>query len=299
MNMSEWLVLVNPLAGKGRHADQRTRGALAAYGIGADVVVPTTPTAMRIAVDAGVEEGRTRFVAVGGDGTANLVADQLLSHPWSTPPVLGLLPGGSGSDLARSFEIPQRIEDAVATLRGDAIAIVDVGVLEGRWGSRRFVNCAESGLTAAVLHRSMRLPRWLGSVKYHLALGLVYPRVQLATMTVRAGGNEFRGSSLLAVFANGRYFAGGWKIAPEASVSDGLFDIQVFEATKRDIPRLWWLAKSGAHVDEPNIHHFTAETFTLEVADGWPIEADGEYFGEGSIRGSIIRSALSIKILDP
>ena len=298
MNMSEWLVLVNPQAGRGRHAAERTRGALAAHGIDADIRVPTTPSSMREAVDTGVGEGRTRFVAVGGDGTANLVADQLLAHPWPAPPVLGLLPGGSGSDLARSFGIPQRIEDAVTALRGDATTTVDVGVLEGRWGSRRFVNCAESGLTAAVLHRSLALPRWLGSVKYHIALGLVYPRVQLATMTIRAGTNEFSGSSLLAVFANARYFAGGWHIAPEASVSDGLFDIQVFEATKRDIPRLWWLAKSGAHVDEPSVHHFTAETFTLEVADGWPIEADGEYFGEGSMRGNILRSALSIKIAD-
>ncbi|MFZ0492096.1 MAG: acylglycerol kinase family protein, partial [Acidimicrobiia bacterium] len=91
--MSEWLVLVNPLAGRGRHAARRTREALAAYGVDADVRVPTTPSAMRAAVDAGVDEGRTRFVAVGGDGTANLVADQLLEHPWSTPPVLGLLPG--------------------------------------------------------------------------------------------------------------------------------------------------------------------------------------------------------------
>jgi diacylglycerol kinase family enzyme len=61
---------------------------------------------------------------------------------------------------------------------------------------------------------------------------------------------------------------------------------------------LWWLAKSGAHVTEPTIRHFTAPTFTLEVADGWPVEADGEYFGEGSMRGSMIRSALSIKISD-
>jgi diacylglycerol kinase family enzyme len=105
-------------------------------------------------------------------------------------------------------------------------------------------------------------------------------------------------TSLLAVFANAKYFAGGWKIAPEASVSDGLFDIQVFEATKRDIPRLWWLAKSGAHVTEPSIRHFVAPTFTLDVEATWPVEADGEYFGEGSMRGSLAESALFIKTSD-
>jgi diacylglycerol kinase (ATP) len=296
--MSEWLVLVNPMAGRGRHAAERTRAALSKHGIAAEVRVPLTRQAMQAAVDEGVAEGRTRFVAVGGDGTVNLMADQLLAHNWPDPPVLGILPGGSGCDLARSFGIPQSLEDAVTILRGDATSPVDVGVLEGTWGSRRFLNCAESGLTAAVLHRSLRLPRWFGSVKYHLALGLVYPRTRLTTMTIRAGDHEFQGTSLLAVFANAKYFAGGWKIAPEASVSDGLFDIQVFEATKRDIPRLWWLAKSGAHVTEPSIRHFVAPTFTLDVEATWPVEADGEYFGEGSMRGSLAESALFIKTSD-
>ncbi len=296
--MDEWLVLVNPQAGKGRHAEARTRRALATHGIRAEVHAPLGTQEMRAAVDKGVVEGRTKFAAVGGDGTANLVADQLLSHTWMSLPVLGLIPGGSGSDLARSFDVPQRIEDAVAVLNGDATRDIDVGLLEGSWGTRRFINCAESGLTAAVLRRSMGMPRWFGSVKYHLALGLVYPRAGLTSMTLRAGDAEFVGSSLLAVFANARYFAGGWNIAPEASASDGLFDIQVFAATKRDIPRLWWLAKSGSHLSEPTVHHFAAASFELEVTDGWPVEADGEYFGDGSMKGSLIRSALSIKTFE-
>lgn len=296
--MDEWLVLVNPVAGRSRHTEERARNALVRRGVKARVLVPPSRTAMKTAVDEGVREGRTRFVAVGGDGTFNLVADQLLSHTWDEPPVLGLLPSGSGSDLARSFGISQNIDHATLALHGDATAPVDVGVLAGRWGSRRFVNCAEAGLTAAVLYRSMGLPRSLGRVKYHLALALVYPKIRLVEMTLRAAGREFQGDSLLAVFANGRYFAGGWKIAPDASASDGMFDIQVFTASKRDVPRLWWLAKSGAHVGDDNIHHLRADAFTLEVSEGWPIEADGEYFGEGSMEGSLLRSALSIKTND-
>jgi diacylglycerol kinase (ATP) len=296
--MHEWLVLVNPVAGRGRHAEERTRMALAHHGVKAEVRVPTTPAAMRAAVDEGVREGRSRFVSVGGDGTANLVADQLLCHEWEETPVLGLLPSGSGSDLARSFGISQHIDEAAGALLGDATTVVDVGVLEGTWGSRRFVNCAEAGLTAAVLYRSLRLPRSLGRTKYHLALALVYPRIRLVDVTLRAGNTVFQGSSLLTVFANARYFAGGWKIAPDASASDGLFDIQVFTASKRDVPRLWWLAKTGAHVGDGNVQHLSADAFSLDVSEGWPIEADGEYFGEGSMRGTMLRSALSIKTND-
>lgn len=293
--MDEWLVLVNPAAGHGNHSEERARRALRTHAIPAHIVVPTTVAAMRAAVDRGVEEGRSHFVAVGGDGTSNVVVDQLLQHEWNEPPRLGLLPAGSGSDLGRTFGIPQDTEEAAVALLDDTWQTVDVGVLEGAWGTRYFVNVAEAGLTAAVLHRSLTLPKWLGSSKYHLALALIFPRIRLTEMHLRAGDLEFSGASLLAVFANAQFFAGGWKIAPDASASDGLFDIQVFTATKKDIPRLWWLAKTGRHVDEPQIQSVRAESFTLQVDGPWPIEADGEYFGEGSMRGSIRRAAVMVK----
>ncbi|NOY55974.1 MAG: hypothetical protein GXP34_08300 [Actinobacteria bacterium] len=293
--MEEWLVLVNPKAGYRSHAEERTREALGRCDVKARILVPTTAEAMRDAVDVGVHEGRVRFVAVGGDGTANLVVDQLLQHEWSEPPLLGLLPAGSGSDLARTFEIPQNIEEAAMALRGDTRQKLDVGVLEGNWGSRYFINVAEAGVTAAVIRRSMTLPRWLGSSKYHLALALVFPRIRLVEMSLQAGDMEFSGSSMLTVFANARYFAGGWHIAPDASASDGLFDIQVFTASKKDVPRLWWLAKSGSHIAEPQIHRVVADSFKLSVSAPWPVEADGEYFGEGSMCGHIRQAAVSVK----
>jgi len=297
--MEEWLVLVNPKAGYRSHSEERTTEALRRHRIKASVFVPRSVEAMRDAVDEGVREGRTRFVAVGGDGTANLVVNQLLQHEWNEPPLLGLLPAGSGSDLARTFDIAQNIEEAAPTLRGDARQKIDVGVLEGNWGSRYFINVAEAGITAAVVRRSLTLPRWLGSSKYHLALALVYPRMRMVEMSLQAGDMEFSGTSVLAVFANARYFAGGWHIAPHASASDGLFDIQVFTASKKDVPRLWWLAKNGSHIAEPQIRTGVADSFSLSVSVPWPVEADGEYFGEGSMHGHIRRAAVSLKTAHP
>lgn len=297
--MEEWLVLVNPKAGYRSHAEERTTEALRRHRIKASVFVPRSVEAMRDAVDEGVREGRTRFVSVGGDGTANLVVNQLLQHEWNEPPLLGLLPAGSGSDLARTFDIAQNIEEAAPALRGDTRQTIDVGVLEGNWGSRYFINVAEAGITAAVVRRSLTLPRWLGSSKYHLALALVYPRMRMVEMSLQAGDMEFSGTSVLAVFANARYFAGGWHIAPHASASDGLFDIQVFTASKKDVPRLWWLAKNGSHIAEPQIRTGVADSFSLSVSAPWPVEADGEYFGEGSLRGHIRRAAVSLKTVHP
>lgn len=296
MTRPDWLVLVNPMAGYRTHAVERTRDTLRRLPIDSTMVVPRGVEMMREAVRAGMAEGRRRFAAVGGDGTVNVVVDTLLEVPWETPPVIAVLPAGSGSDLARTFQIPQTIEDAARTLLDDRVAPLDAGEIRGSWGVRHFVNVAETGLTAAVLRRALSMPKWLGFRKYHISLLLTFPKLRLADVSLKAGGEEIDGRSLLVIFANGRYFAGGWKIAPGATVSDGLFDIQVFDATKKDVPRLWWLAKNGRHVDEPAIRRIVAESFTLHTSEAWPVEADGEYLGEGPIDGRMRRAALHISV---
>ena len=71
--MSDWLVLINPYAGKGRSAERRTREVLTGLGVDADIVLcDGTDELHRVVTDA-IAAGRTRFVAVGGDGTVNAV----------------------------------------------------------------------------------------------------------------------------------------------------------------------------------------------------------------------------------
>jgi diacylglycerol kinase family enzyme len=233
---------------------------------------------------------------VGGDGTINLVVGALLRHPWDRPPILGVLPAGSGSDFVRTFGMSQRLEDAARHLLGDEVYRSDVGLLRGSWGERHFINVADAGVLAALVQRSERLPRWLGSARYHVALPLAYPRFPEAEIHLEAGSRNYRGPALLVVFANAQFFGGGWNIAPRATVMDGLFDVQVFNGSKADIPRLWWLARNGDHLTDRTIRRFTTDQFSLVTEPGWPVEGDGEYFGSGRIEGEILPAAIDIKI---
>ncbi len=294
--MNGWLVVANPYAGRRREIEERTRRVLDAQQIDARIVAPYGEAEVRLCIDEAVADGCDRVVAVGGDGTINLVVGALMQHRWAHPPTLGVLPAGSGSDFVRTFGISQRLEDAARHLGGDEVYLADVGVLRGSWGERHFINVADAGVLAALVQRAERLPRWLGSARYHVALALVYPRFPEAEIHLAAGGRTYEGPALLVVFGNAQFFGGGWNIAPRATVKDGLFDIQVFNAPKRDVPRLWWRAKNGDHLNDRRVRRFTADRFTLDTDPQWPVEADGEFFGSGRVEGEVLPGAIRIKI---
>lgn len=294
--MNGWLVVANPYAGRRKEIEQRTRQALNARRIDAEIVTPCGEAEVRRCIDEAVADGCDRVVAVGGDGTINLVVEALMQHRWKSPPTLGVLPAGSGSDLVRTFGISQQLEDAARHLEGEEVYRSDVGLLKGSWGERHFINVADAGVLAALVQRAERLPRWLGSARYHVALPLVYPRFPEAEIRLAAGRRTYEGRALLVVFGNAQFFGGGWNIAPRATVADGLFDIQVFNAPKRDVPRLWWRARNGDHLNDKRVRRFTADHFTLETDPGWPVEADGEFYGSGRVEGEILPGAINIKI---
>ena len=79
-------------------------------------------------------------------------------------PELGILPAGSGSDFVRTFGFSQRLEEAVIHLTGRETYPVDVGVLEGAWGTRYFLNAADVGVLGATVQTAERLSRRWGSL---------------------------------------------------------------------------------------------------------------------------------------
>ena len=95
--MTDWKVLVNPRAGDRRRLEDRARDALTAFGMTSDVESPAGAEAMHEQTRLAAEAGWTRFAVVGGDGTLNVVIDALMQQDWTVPPVVALLPSGTGT----------------------------------------------------------------------------------------------------------------------------------------------------------------------------------------------------------
>ncbi|MGH8936941.1 MAG: diacylglycerol/lipid kinase family protein [Acidimicrobiia bacterium] len=288
--------MVNPWAGRRREVAERARRALQDQAVEADLVIPEGPAEVATGVRAGIEAGRRRFMAVGGDGTVNLVVDALLRHPWPEPPVLAILPAGSGSDLLRTFAIPQQMERAAVHLRGEQTYLADVGVLEGAWGRRHFLNVAQAGIGAATVETAERLPRRLGARRYLLSFWMTLPGFRRTEIELQAGARAYRGAATNVVLANAQYFGGGMNIAPRANLVDGRLDIQIFTGPKREAVTLIPRIRRGLHLTHPSVRRLSAEEFTLRSDRPWPVEADGEPVGETPLSGRVLAGAIRLKI---
>ena len=294
--MTSWKVLVNPRAGDRLRLEDRTREALAAFGVDAEIETPNSAGAMRDSALAAAEEGWTRFAVVGGDGTLNVVVDGLMQKEWKQPPTVALLPSGTGSDFARTFALPQNMEKAAAHLVGERTYPVDVGIAEGSWGTRAFVNEVQAGLGAATADISERLPRRIGAAKYQIAFWSTLPRFASAQVKVEAGRRSYEGPALAVIAANGQFFGGGLNIAPRASLRDGKLDIQAFDVRRRNAVPLFQKIKVGAHVSHPGVHRMQSAEVSIESEIPWPVEADGEPLGSTPLKARLIENAIEFKI---
>ncbi len=295
MESPDWFVIVNPSAGRGTDLVARTRLALDGAGVRATVSASTGPEHVdRLIADA-VSAGRRHFVAVGGDGTVNLVVNGLLRHDWTSPPILGILPAGTGCDFVRVFGIPQDVEHAVRHLTGEGTYRSDAGVLEGEFGTRYFINIAQAGIGAASATTADRLS-WLRGLRYQTAFWVNLPTFRRTHVEVTVGARRYEGDAISVIFANGQFFGNGLNIAPRATVVSGEVDAQVISARKRQAPLLMRKAGRGLHLGHPEVKRLRGVDFSITTAHPWPVEADGEYLGRTPVTGRILPAVIDVKI---
>jgi YegS/Rv2252/BmrU family lipid kinase len=287
--------MVNPAAGRGTDLVDRTRRALAAHDVVGTVVASAGPGDVAELIGGAVAEGRRRFVAVGGDGTVNLVVNALLVHEWTEPPTLGILPAGTGCDFVRIFGISQDMELAARHLAGEETYKSDAAVLEGEWGRRYFINIAQAGIGAASATTADRIA-WMRGLRYQTAFWLTLPGFRRTDVTLRVGKREYRGDAISVILANGQFFGNGMNVAPKATVISGEIDAQVISARKQQAPLLMRKAARGLHLTHKEVHRLRGREFSLETKDPWPVEADGEYLGLTPLTGRVLPGALDIKI---
>lgn len=291
-----WWVIANPYSGRQGEVAARARRALQARRIDFELHESQDVAHLAELVAVGLEAGATQFAGVGGDGTAHLIVNALMAAAPPEPPTLAILPAGSGSDFIRTFALPRTLEDAIAHLVSDELYPCDVARLRGEFGERYFLNAANIGVGAAALGPAERLPRRLGGVRYSIGFWLTLARFPTREVRVTAGRRTYEGPCINVVAANGQYFGGGMNIAPNATVMDGKFDLQVFHGPRRLAFSVMPRVIRGTHVRHPAVTRFSVPSFELECAPRWPVEADGELLGRGSVAGEMIPGALRFKI---
>lgn len=185
-------------------------------------------------------------------------------------------------------------------LDGPEAFTIDIGKItftqDGRDAVRYFANVAEVGIGADVVARAQTLPRWLGPTVYLFAFWLTIRKHRAAQVTVDLVDRKYEGPMNNLVVANGQFFGGGMKIAPKAAPTDGLLDIQIEHARKREAIAIMPRVYKGQHVPHPDI--FEAKRVKASIAPDRPlrVEADGEVLGYSPATFEILRDAISLKV---
>jgi len=299
--------IVNPASGAGRTRLRWPRLARRIEALGARVYSYFTQgpgDATRIARCL-LERGVRELLSVGGDGTANEVANGFFSdgEALRADAILSVMPTGTGHDFARSLGI-RSVAQAVETLRNGVVTRIDLGLASYRGAGGRetrcFVNAADVGLgaaTAAAINRSRKILGGLLTYLLGAVRGIVLFEPDLAQVTVD-GGRVSEGPTHMVLIANGRFHAGGMRMAPGARMSDGLLEVLVLEQVSRlalvatILPR----AYAGTHVTHRAIRQQRGREVEVRAPRALPFEMDGEQPGTTDLRIRILPNALSVRV---
>ena len=291
MARDAWLAIVNPVAGKG--AGAKLAGTLAAtfaeVGVRVDVTRSPGPGECARLAAAAVDDGYKVLLSVGGDGTANEVANGMVGSSAA----LALYPIGTGDDFARNLGYPRSRRLVAAFLANATPREVDTGLANGRV----FVNHAGIGIDGVVAERARSFGHHVGPLVAYAASSLVaIASFRPATMRVTIDGERHDGRYLIVVASNGVHFGGGMKGAPKAELDDGWFDVSLAGDLGRvaAVGALLRLYR-GTHVDGVRIHGIRGREIDIELDRPLPMEMDGEV---SRVRALSIRvSPRSLRVL--
>lgn len=256
----------------------------------------------------------SEIVSAGGDGTLNEIVNGLAPFrrrsaaedagadpgPAASPvPAVGLLPLGTGNDVARSLGVPLDPEDARRVLEEGSRRTIDLGrVAAEPERERYFVNSAIAGVGGLAERRlSPRLKRWLGAYAYRVMVVSALRDVPRYRVTVEwDGGREsLRAVAYSVILANGSRAGGGIPVAPEARMDDGLLDVMVVGAgPAKRVPGLVWDVMRGRHPGREDVSHVRAESVTLRSRPPVWVGVDGEVFGDGTVSVEVVPRALRV-----
>jgi diacylglycerol kinase (ATP) len=315
--------IINPasLGGTtGRRRDEVRRAVLAVFPRAQFAITAAPGEATRLA-HAARASGFDQVVAVGGDGTINEVVNGLLGRSWDEPasgiegddegpgpasadlvPRLGILPAGSGSDLARTIRIPDTIRPALEVLANGRELTIDVAEMEfrspaGKLLRRYFANMAGCGASGAVVNRVHRIRAVLGGALGYFVASLV-TALDHHPLPARLSVDRspWRDVPLNVLFVcNGQYCAGGMRVGKGASIDDGMLHVVEIGGVGRlrsllNSPKLYL----GGLERVRGVSVYKAREVSVASSGSMLADCDGEQPGEAPVTFGVVPARLRI-----
>ena len=294
MEKSKARVICNPSSGGGSYDPDEIRDEL--EGLEVEWVQTEGP---EDAIGAAEEWSEGLLVVAGGDGTINDVVNGLGRAGFPEGVTLGILPAGTGNDLAATLCIPEDpdlAKDVILQNRGrwlDVARVRSDGI-----GERFFINVATGGLGAEISDANdEELKRRWGKLSYLRASLEVARNFDVRELMLYIDGEERQVEAINIAVGNCRYTGGGWPATPKANPEDGLLDVVIIENLGvTDLLNLTpaVLAESD-YLDGDGVLFVRAKEIRVDTQPpGLEFTVDGEVIGNEPAQFSVLPRALKV-----
>lgn len=219
--------------------------------------------------------------SVGGDGNLNEVLNGIAK---SENKILGNIPTGSGNDFERTL-----------SQYDDGIHDFDFGIINGR----HFINVACVGLDADVANNIswIRKKKWIPvSQRYNASILYTFIKYKFKKVKVQIDDNQsFENQCTILAICNGQYYGGGFRMAPHATLDDGLFDVYFVEKMpKVKVLPLFVKLLSAKHEKSPKIKKYQGEKVVIDSDKRYTFNVDGEMITDNHFEIEMRKNAVKV-----
>lgn len=198
--------------------------------------------------------------SVGGDGTLF----EVLNGMADTPSYLNVIPAGTGNDFYKTVKDIEK-----------PFQKIDVGKVNDTY----FVNSSSIGLDAEIADNVKKFKKWKvpRSMVYHASILYTYFQYRSHEIFYQLDQIKERKNITLCAVCNGKYYGGGFQIAPHASLTDGKLDVYIADQlSKLEVPGLFLKLLKGDHEDSSKVHYHQTTDFTITSSKNLICNVDGE-----------------------
>ncbi len=225
-----------------------------------------------------VKGSKNIIYSVGGDGTLN----EVLNGVIGTKNMLAVIPAGSGNDFYRTL-----------SKMDDEMPLIDVGKVNGKY----FLNVVSIGIDAEVaknaeVMKKLKVPT---SQIYNASIVYTFFKYKFKDIEFSVDNTRSKNKCTILTICNGKMYGGGYKIAPEALLSDGYFDVYIVDKiSKPTLPFLLGKLKKGTHESLKEVHKSKATKIKFKCDYDLVCNVDGEIIIDRKFNIKILPKSLLI-----
>ena len=230
-----------------------------------------------------------RVVAIGGDGTVSLVAEQLLN----TNIAMGILPSGSANGMAKELQIPTDVEGAINVILNGEIKKTDVIRINN---NEICIHLSDIGINAQII-KYFEEGNIRGKLAYARMLIKALWKKHLLKVTINMNGETIKTGAFMVVIANASKYGTGAVINPEGNLHDGKFEVVVVR--KISLMEFLKLFIHFRRFDPKKVEVFQTTSATITTIKGAHFQIDGEYLGKTKSVTAVIEAGKLNLLLPP